>query len=129
MQRVLNTCRSEFSERDTIDLVKACCQVAVNTLTKCRHKGAIEGAGIALGKIVKCITTYYTTTKNSDDSINFLELPKLLQHLLDCIDFLFDIIGANTTRRGAGLSIMIHHIVKNDQNKHRVSGRYSCKVF
>lgn len=89
--------------------IQNCMEISIAVLLQCRHKGAIEGAGFSFGKLVKCITTRY-----SADS----DMYKLA---LDSVNTIFKgIAKTDTTRRGAGFSIMIHHLVKNDRNKDKV---------
>ncbi|XP_065372505.1 uncharacterized protein LOC135964249 [Calliphora vicina] len=89
--------------------IQRCLQVIVTVLTKCRHKGAIEAAGISLGKLTKAITMHL-----GEDTAEFN-----LLHL--CLQQLYEVKESNvsTTRRGAGFSIMFLHIVKNEDHRGR----------
>ncbi|XP_050334630.1 uncharacterized protein LOC126762138 [Bactrocera neohumeralis] len=89
-------------------ILKRCLDINVTVLTRCRHKGAIEAAGISIGKLTKSITSHCPTTS-------------AVYHLLDnCLELLFDNTKqVSVTRRGAGYSIMMLHIVKNEQQRTR----------
>lgn len=93
-----------------IGLIQKCLNISIAVLLQCRHKGAIEAAGLSFGKLVTCITGTYTA-----DSAMY-------QMVLNSIKTIFKGINkTDTTRRGAGFSIMIHHLVKNDRNKDKVN--------
>ncbi|XP_039958522.1 uncharacterized protein LOC120773590 [Bactrocera tryoni] len=89
-------------------ILKRCLDINVTVLTRCRHKGAIEAAGVSIGKLTKSITSHCSTTS-------------AVYHLLDnCLELLFDNTKqVSVTRRGAGYSIMMLHIVKNEQQRTR----------
>lgn len=95
--------------QDSRDFLHRCLQVSATVLTKCRHKGAIESAGISIGKLTKCITTLL-----SPDSAEFN-----LLHL--CLEQLYkeNESSVSNTRRGAGFSIMFLHILKNEEQRSR----------
>ncbi|XP_054725195.1 uncharacterized protein LOC129235400 [Anastrepha obliqua] len=85
-----------------------CLDINVAVLTRCRHKGAIEAAGVSIGKLTKSITS------NS--------LPTSAVYLLldNCLQLLFDNTKqVSVTRRGAGYSLMMLHIVKSEQQRSR----------
>ncbi|KAK0163047.1 hypothetical protein PV327_006758 [Microctonus hyperodae] len=86
--------------------VKRSVDLIVSVLLKCRHKGAIESAGVALGMSVR-----YLAVKKEYYSLIDTYLDKLLSlNSNDKIDL---------TRRGAGLSIMFHRMISNDDKKTR----------
>ncbi|XP_043285185.1 uncharacterized protein [Venturia canescens] len=93
-------CRAENKE-----IVERAANLIVSVLLKCRHKGAIEAAGLALAKLTKV-----ACTKNYDGVIQ-----KHLENLLS-ID---DKNNINLTRRGAGMTIMFHRIVSSDTRYNR----------
>ncbi|XP_011181074.2 uncharacterized protein LOC105211377 [Zeugodacus cucurbitae] len=97
-------------DQDSTDcqILKRCLDINVTVLTRCRHKGAIEAAGVSIGKLTKSITTHCAPTS-------------VAYHLLDnCLELLFDNTKqVSVTRRGAGYSIMMLHIVKNEQQRTR----------
>ncbi|XP_054260908.1 thyroid adenoma-associated protein homolog isoform X2 [Macrosteles quadrilineatus] len=83
---------------------KRCVSVVVSVLKKCRHKGAIESAGLALYNICSHLT-------KSDEP----ELVNLPEELLK--DFLQNLIGttaATVSRRSAGLAILVHRLITGD---------------
>uniref|UniRef100_A0A0K8W3X0 Thyroid adenoma-associated n=1 Tax=Bactrocera latifrons TaxID=174628 RepID=A0A0K8W3X0_BACLA len=98
------------TEHDFTDcqILKRCLDINVTVLTRCRHKGAIEAAGVSIGKLTKSITSHCTTSS-------------AVYHLLyNCLELLFDNTKqVSVTRRGAGYSIMMLHIVKNEQHRTR----------
>ncbi|KAK0076942.1 hypothetical protein PV326_010422, partial [Microctonus aethiopoides] len=86
--------------------VKRSVDLIVSVLLKCRHKGAIEAAGVALGMSVR-----YLAVKKEYYCLIDTYLDKLLSlNSNDKIDL---------TRRGAGLSIMFHRMISNDDKKTR----------
>ncbi|XP_037947793.1 uncharacterized protein LOC119679484 [Teleopsis dalmanni] len=83
--------------------LELCLKINTTVLRRCRHKGAIEAAGLSIGKLSKCITKQMAPNSSAY---------KLLH---DCIELLFfDEQQVSNTRRGAGFSIMFLHIVKNE---------------
>ncbi|XP_073946173.1 tRNA (32-2'-O)-methyltransferase regulator THADA-like isoform X1 [Choristoneura fumiferana] len=110
--------------------VKACCDLASLMIRQCeqethierflliitrvlessRHKGAIEAAGAALGQAIQYLTSL---PENSDISnIPHALLKSKLKELIMEASKMVSI-----TRRGAGLSIMVHRIVTSDLKK------------
>lgn len=114
-----------ITQSDSIDesAIKDCFNVISTVLMQCRHKGAIEAAGFSMSKLIRCITSKYSGTT---------EMYKIL---MDSVNSIFDMIKkTNTTRRGAGFSIMIHSLVKSERNKERVrlirflKLKFVCKI-
>ena len=123
-------------ENDT-EICGKCLNIICDVLETSRHKGAIEAAGYTLGNKVPIFLYgkrnrinliflytfsgqgihYLTSLKESETS----KLPfTLLQKKLN--DLLFETSKmSSVTRRGAGLSIMVHRIVSNDNKKGKVS--------
>lgn len=100
----------DHSERTDEAAVSRCFNVSATVLLQCRHKGAIEAAGLAMGRLVRCITGRYKADT------------KMYNILVDSVQQIFDIINkTDTTRRGAGFSIMVHNLVKSDRHRDRVS--------
>lgn len=87
--------------------VKRSVDLIVNVLMKCRHKGIIEAAGVALGVSMRHLTVKQEFNCLFDDYLD-----KLLS--LDSNDKI------DLTRRGAGLSIMFHRMMVNDNREHRL---------
>jgi hypothetical protein len=89
---------------------------------RCRHKGAIESAGVALCTFVK------TVTSQTDECnlTSYKDLCLMLEQLLT--EFLQSVVHggnkASVTRRSAGLSVLIHRIVASDMQTGKV--RYLC---
>ena len=95
--------------QESRDFLQRCLQISATVLTKCRHKGAIESAGIAIGKLTKCITS-----RSKPDSAEFNLLHVCLEQL-----YKENESSVSNTRRGAGFSIMFLHIVKNEEQRTR----------
>ncbi|XP_032671465.1 uncharacterized protein LOC116844271 isoform X2 [Odontomachus brunneus] len=86
--------------------VKCSMNIIVTVLLKCRHKGVVESAGMAIANL----------SKHLYDREQYCELPK---------KYLMNLLGKTTgkllhlTRRGAGLTIMFHKLVVSDNRKDR----------
>ncbi|CAK1543096.1 unnamed protein product [Leptosia nina] len=101
------------------------CSKCLNTITHvletCRHKGAIEAAGTALGKSIQ----YLTSLTGSDVSnLPFNLLERKLEELIGEANKM-----ASVTRRGAGLSIMVHRIVSSDMKKGKPLFHYFINIM
>lgn len=86
--------------------VKRSMDIIVTVLLKCRHKGVVECAGVAIANLSRCLY----------NKKEYCELP---QTHLTCL--LEEDTGKSLhlTRRGAGLSIMFHRLVVSDTRKER----------
>ncbi|XP_047028092.1 uncharacterized protein LOC124636193 [Helicoverpa zea] len=99
----------QLNENDA-SVCEKCLNIITHVLETSRHKGAIEAAGASLGKAIQYLTSLPEENEAS-------EVPnKLLKCKLN------DLISetnkmASITRRGAGLSIMVHRIVSSDMKK------------
>ncbi|XP_053594769.1 uncharacterized protein LOC103578400 isoform X1 [Microplitis demolitor] len=82
------------------DYIKRSLDLMISVLMKCRHKGAIEAAGCALGTSIQSLTQNEKNIFLFDSYLN-----KLLN--LDNDDKI------DLTRRGAGMSIMFHKMIAN----------------
>lgn len=89
---------------------------------RCRHKGAIESAGVALSAFVKTVTSQTKKYNHASDKDLHLMLEQLLTEFLHSIAHGGS--KAPVTRRSAGLSILIHRIVASDMQTGKVS--YLC---
>ncbi|KAJ0176128.1 hypothetical protein K1T71_008302 [Dendrolimus kikuchii] len=89
---------------------KKCLNLITYVLETSRHKGVIEAAGTALGRSIQHLTC---VSENSEIS----ELPMIL--LKTKLDEMMSDPNkmSSITRRGAGLSIMVHRIVSSDMRK------------
>ncbi|KAJ6640334.1 Thyroid adenoma-associated protein like, partial [Pseudolycoriella hygida] len=117
---ILDNCRrlSESDHPSLMDIVTKSVNITSNVLLRCRHKGAIEAAGLSLGKIVRSITR----NCNADS--------KMFEIVTSSVDKIFDVIGkTDTTRRGAGFSIMVLHLVKNDISKDKMIVKHVVDVL
>lgn len=104
-------CSAECS----FEVVKRCSHLITQVLTRCRHKGAIEAAGVALSVFVKSVTS-------QTDEDTHLMLEQLLTEFLDSL--VYEGKEVSVTRRSAGLSILIHKILANDMQPGKVSYLY-----
>lgn len=100
-------------QRNNLEVVKSCLDVISNVLETCRHKGVIESAGTALGQSIRCLTSETPDTRVSRLPETFLR--KKLKEMIDSCEA----TQSSVTRRGAGLSIMVHRIVSNDMRQGR----------
>ncbi|KAH8417556.1 hypothetical protein KR222_001822, partial [Zaprionus bogoriensis] len=91
--------------------LQRCLQLNVAVLTRCRHKGAIEAAGLSIGKLTQAIA--------SEGSAAGKRGVQLLDECLER-ELLADGRQVSTTRRGAGFSIMFLHVLKNDDARERL---------
>lgn len=87
-----------------------CLDINVSVLTLCRHKGAIEAAGLSIGRLTRSITSILDS---SDAGFQLLH---------ECLEreLLADSRQVSTTRRGAGFAIMFLHVLKNDNPQQRL---------
>ncbi|XP_028157877.1 uncharacterized protein LOC114351038 [Ostrinia furnacalis] len=86
-----------------------CLTIITHVLETSRHKGAIEAAGAALGRAIQNLTSL-----PEDSALSLLPLSLLKCKLTELIS---SAAMASVTRRGAGLSIMVHRIVSSDMKK------------
>ncbi|XP_012266082.2 uncharacterized protein LOC105691871 [Athalia rosae] len=82
------------------ETVERSANLITSVLMKCRHKGAIEAAGVAIGLLTRKL-------------VNVMEYKNLPEEWLNNL-ISSNKITPNLTRRSAGLSIMFHRIVAND---------------
>ncbi|KAH8388482.1 hypothetical protein KR093_007625, partial [Drosophila rubida] len=95
--------------------LQRCLDVNVAVLTRCRHKGAIEAAGLSIGKLTRGLARE----------------EQGLQLLHDCLEreLLSECRQVSTTRRGAGFSIMFLHVLKNDNPRHQLLHRAVQRIL
>ncbi|KAJ8720226.1 hypothetical protein PYW07_012269 [Mythimna separata] len=96
--------------KDDAGLCEKCLNIITHVLETSRHKGVIEAAGASLGKGIKFLTSL-PQENNSSEVPNTLLRSKLNDLISETNKM------ASITRRGAGLSIMVHRIVSNDMKK------------
>ncbi|KAL9892660.1 uncharacterized protein ACN2A1_008122 isoform 1-T1 [Glossina fuscipes fuscipes] len=97
---------SETSDDDW-KCLRACLQIIESILIHTRHKGATEAAGSSIGQLTKNITLQLPTSSRAYS---------FLCTRVQCLYQLEDNF-ISTSRRGAGFSIMILHIVKNENKR------------
>lgn len=85
-----------------------CYEMCTKILLQCRHKGAIESAGRALGRLVEAITE-----STAPDAPAYRMLLTGVHNVMAIVE------KTDTTRRGAGLSIMVHQLVRADRHPRR----------
>ncbi|XP_016950085.1 uncharacterized protein LOC108024588 [Drosophila biarmipes] len=97
---------------DTVnsEALRRCLDINVSVLTLCRHKGAIEAAGLSIGRLTRAITS---SLESGDEGFQMLH---------DCLEreLLTESRQVSTTRRGAGFAIMFLHVLKNDNPRQRL---------
>ncbi|KAL6260571.1 hypothetical protein P5V15_008092 [Pogonomyrmex californicus] len=96
--------------------VQCSMDIIVTILLKCRHKGVVESAGVAIAHLSKYLY----------DKKEYSELPKTyLMYLLE------EDTGKSLhlTRRGAGLSIMFHRLVIGDNRKDRPIVHFAVQML
>ncbi|CAH4034653.1 unnamed protein product [Pieris brassicae] len=103
------------------NICNKCLNVIVHVLETCRHKGAIEAAGSALGKSIQHLTSLPVGSDLS--KLPFILLERKLKELL------LEAKMASVTRRGAGLSIMVHRIVSSDMKKGKPLFHYFMNIL
>ncbi|XP_059611011.1 uncharacterized protein LOC132257953 [Phlebotomus argentipes] len=86
-------------------------KVNTSILQRCRHKGAIEAAGLSLGSLVRRIDPENPILTASLESL-FEERKKL-----------------STTRRAAGYSIMFLNLLRNDRSEDKKLLQRSMKII
>ncbi|XP_045536916.1 uncharacterized protein LOC106710678 [Papilio machaon] len=120
----------KYCNSDTeLDICEKSLFVITKVLETSRHKGAIEAAGVALGEGIQCLTSL--PSENRLSNLPQLLLKQKLEELILEANSM-----ASVTRRGAGLSIMVHRIVSNDMRKNKPLFHYfintlleTCKTF
>ncbi|KAI8046175.1 uncharacterized protein LOC128251912 [Drosophila gunungcola] len=92
------------------EALRRCLDINVSVLTLCRHKGAIEAAGLSIGRLTRAITS---CLESNDAGFQMLH---------DCLEreLLTESRQVSTTRRGAGFAIMFLHVLKNDNPRQRL---------
>uniref|UniRef100_A0A8D8PNK8 Uncharacterized protein C1494.07 n=1 Tax=Cacopsylla melanoneura TaxID=428564 RepID=A0A8D8PNK8_9HEMI len=84
------------------DQIVFSCGIVSHVLHKCRHKGAIQNAGLALAHIVsKCLY---------DDTYPLDLLKYTLTSVLDCT------IGGTVSRKSAGVAILVHKLLASNHS-------------
>ncbi|CAH0755070.1 unnamed protein product [Diatraea saccharalis] len=99
----------QFLDDRQIEECKKCLSILTHVLETSRHKGVIEAAGSALGRAIQYLTSLPDDSAFSQ--IPFSLLKRKLEELISYASM------ASVTRRGAGLSIMVHRIVSSDMKK------------
>ncbi|XP_029158338.1 uncharacterized protein LOC114930628 isoform X2 [Nylanderia fulva] len=96
--------------------VKYSMDIIVTVLLKCRHKGVVESAGVAIANLARRLY----------DRKKYSELPKA---------YLTNLLEKDTekslhlTRRGAGLSIMFHRLVVSDNRRDRPTVHFAVRML
>ncbi|XP_072945916.1 uncharacterized protein [Epargyreus clarus] len=113
---------SYFNDDAHKDVCEQCLRIICNVLETSRHKGAIEAGGSALGQAIQKLTS-------SPEGSMISEIPMMLlkSKLNELISETSNM--ASVTRRGAGLSIMIHRIVSSDMKKGKPLFHYFMQVL
>ncbi|KAH8310950.1 hypothetical protein KR044_003565, partial [Drosophila immigrans] len=103
------------AESPDYEALQRCLDINVAVLTRCRHKGAIEAAGLSIGKLTRSLASE----------------EQGLQLLHNCLEreLLSDCRQVSTTRRGAGFSIMFLHVLKNDNTRRQLLHRAVQRIL
>lgn len=96
--------------------VKYSIDIIVMVLLKCRHKGVVESAGVAIANLARCLY----------DRKEYSELPK--SYLTNLLEKDAE-KSLHLTRRGAGLSIMFHRLVVSDNRKDRPTVHFAVRML
>lgn len=88
--------------------IEECAHIIYQILVRCRHKGAIEAAGEAMGLLSRRLFA------SSDASIRAIP-GKILLEFLQKLEQSRS--GANVTRRSAGLAFLVVKIVSSQPDK------------
>ncbi|KAL4704687.1 hypothetical protein ACJJTC_002162 [Scirpophaga incertulas] len=99
----------QLLEDDQYKECEKCLRILMHVLETSRHKGVIEAAGAALGRAIQCLTAL-----PEDSALSKIPLALLESKIKELITYAN---MASVTRRGAGLSIMVHRIVSSDMKK------------
>lgn len=92
---------------DCPELFAVAIEINTDILHRCRHKGAIEAVGLSFGRIV----AHVSSSKCLLPAYEQLDL---------CLKLLFEsITSASYSRRGAGFSLLILNLIKNDRQPGR----------
>ncbi|XP_045773982.1 uncharacterized protein C1494.07-like isoform X1 [Maniola jurtina] len=108
--------------KENIKVCEESLTIIAHVLETSRHKGAIEAAGAALGQGIRYLTSL--ETESEAFKLPLFLLQRKLNELLHEITKM-----SSVTRRGAGLSIMVHRIVSNDAKKGRPLFHYFMRTI
>lgn len=97
-----------LTEEERVCKIEQCAQIVYQILVRCRHKGAIEAAGDAMGLLCRRLFT------SREEAIRAIP-GKLLMNFLERLENLK--LGASITRRSAGLAFLVGKIVSSQPEK------------
>ncbi len=97
-----------MTEEERVYKIEQCAQIVYQILVRCRHKGAIEAAGDAMGLLCRRLFT------SREEAIRAIP-GKLLMNFLERLENLK--LGASITRRSAGLAFLVGKIVSSQPEK------------
>ena len=109
-----------LAEEEQLDLIEQCSQIVYQILLRCRHKGAIEAAGDAIGLLCRRLFA------SPNEMIRAIP-GKLLTHFLQRLENLKS--GASITRRSAGLAFLVGKIVSSQPEKFSAVSTINCLDF
>lgn len=95
-------------ETEKLVQIEECALIIYQILVRCRHKGAIEAAGEAMGLLSRKL---FASADSSIKAIPGKMLLDFLQRLEQSRS------GANVTRRSAGLAFLVVKIVSSQPDK------------
>lgn len=91
-----------LAKEDRVQQIEQCANIVYRILLRCRHKGAIEAAGDAMGILCRRLFSSH------DDEIRAIP-GNVLMNFLQRLENLK--LGASITRRSAGLAFLVGKIV------------------
>jgi Putative death-receptor fusion protein (DUF2428) len=97
-----------LTQEERVHQVNQCAQVVYQILIRCRHKGAIEAAGDAMGLLCRKL---FASREEAIRNIPGKILTNFLQRLENSK------LGASITRRSAGLAFLVSKIVSSQAEK------------
>lgn len=96
-------------ERQDAAMIEDCARIIYQVLVRCRHKGAIEAAGEAMGLLCRRLFA-----RHNHESVRLIPR-KLLTNILCWLEELET--GSSVTRRSAGLVFLVVKIVSSQPDK------------
>lgn len=97
-----------LTKEDRVRQVEECAQIVYQILLRCRHKGAIEAAGDAMGLLCRRLFA------SREETIKAIP-GNILTNFLDRLEN--SKLGASITRRSAGLAFLVSKVVSSQSEK------------
>ncbi|XP_026475361.1 uncharacterized protein LOC113380087 [Ctenocephalides felis] len=97
------------SDINSNEVITRCSQIIVSALTRCRHKGVIEGAGLSLANFIRNLTKVHPESKLPEQILE--------KHIFSTLTSTYK--GPSMTRRGAGMGILFHRLISSDNRDNK----------